>query len=122
MLSVPRTFHVKVPFYCVFGSVYACLSVPDRVPIPMRNYLAGFCLASAGDQEESGHFVHTGEAECLGCGIWLMSIFFWPTDLKCNVAFNDFSSLKISCAYTFRRKITLLCKPLRKRRVAVFFI
>lgn len=121
MLSVHRRFHVKEPFYCVLGSVCACLSVPDRVPIPMGNCLAGFCLASAGDQEESGHLVHTVEAKCLGCGIWLKSI-FWPTDLKCNVAFTGFSCLKISCAYTFRRKITLLYKPLRKRRVAVFFI
>lgn len=44
-------------------------------PIPMGNCLAGFRLASAGYQEESGHFVHTVEAKCLGCGIWLMSIF-----------------------------------------------
>ena len=75
MLSVHRRFHVKEPFYCVLGSVCACLSVPDRVPIPMGNCLAGLCLASAGDQEESGHLVHTVEAKCLGCGIWLMSIF-----------------------------------------------
>lgn len=75
VLSVHRTFHVREPFYCVLGSVCACVSVPDRVPIPMGNCLAGFSLASAGDQEESGHFVHTAEAKCLGCGIWLMSIF-----------------------------------------------
>lgn len=79
-----------------------CVSFcPERLPIPMDKCLAGFCFASAGDQEESGHFVHMPWRQ----NVWDVGFgsqpFFWPTDLKCSVAFINFSSLKISCAYTF---------------------
>jgi hypothetical protein len=56
---------------CVCVSVCVFLLLTG-FSIPVGNCLPAFCFASVGEQAFCSHAI---EAERLGCGIWLMSIF-----------------------------------------------